>query len=182
LLGILARHDPFDSVAFVARSALESIGPPVLEPALAAHAAAVSDRERFSLEGVLADIRVRDDRVLAVLLKVLERDPSDGAVLLDRYGDPAALPRLFAALDRCCRIRGGGPRANPGVLELAEAIENLLGMLGPTQETRVLEEELDRLLTFALDLPPTPPRPRAPGRNAPCPCGSGRKFKKCCMD
>ena len=20
------------------------------------------------------------------------------------------------------------------------------------------------------------------GRNAPCPCGSGKKFKKCCMD
>jgi hypothetical protein len=20
-----------------------------------------------------------------------------------------------------------------------------------------------------------------PGRNAPCPCGSGRKFKKCCL-
>ena len=23
--------------------------------------------------------------------------------------------------------------------------------------------------------------PRAPGRNDPCPCGSGKKFKKCCL-
>ena len=23
--------------------------------------------------------------------------------------------------------------------------------------------------------------PPAPGRNAPCPCGSGRKFKLCCL-
>ena len=23
--------------------------------------------------------------------------------------------------------------------------------------------------------------PGAPGRNQPCPCGSGKKYKKCCM-
>jgi hypothetical protein len=28
-------------------------------------------------------------------------------------------------------------------------------------------------------LPATPPDPKA-GRNEPCPCGSGQKFKKCC--
>ena len=27
-----------------------------------------------------------------------------------------------------------------------------------------------------------PPPAAAPGRNDPCPCGSGKKFKKCCMD
>ncbi|HUO29367.1 MAG TPA: SEC-C metal-binding domain-containing protein [Bryobacteraceae bacterium] len=29
----------------------------------------------------------------------------------------------------------------------------------------------------------TAPRPSSPktGRNQPCPCGSGRKFKRCCM-
>ncbi|MDH7569167.1 MAG: SEC-C metal-binding domain-containing protein, partial [Armatimonadota bacterium] len=26
----------------------------------------------------------------------------------------------------------------------------------------------------------TPPTPVAPGRNDPCPCGSGRKYKRCC--
>ncbi len=37
----------------------------------------------------------------------------------------------------------------------------------------------DRLLA-----PPTPVRPRAEkvGRNDPCPCGSGRKYKRCCLD
>ncbi len=31
--------------------------------------------------------------------------------------------------------------------------------------------------------PPPPPVPRAlqPGRNQPCPCGSGKKFKRCCI-
>jgi hypothetical protein len=28
---------------------------------------------------------------------------------------------------------------------------------------------------------PAPLPPREPSRNAPCPCGSGRKYKKCCM-
>lgn len=28
---------------------------------------------------------------------------------------------------------------------------------------------------------PTPAKPSKPGRNDPCPCGSGRKYKKCCM-
>lgn len=41
--------------------------------------------------------------------------------------------------------------------------------------TESAEPELDTLL----DAPPAEPfRPRA-GRNAPCPCGSGRKYKKC---
>ena len=37
----------------------------------------------------------------------------------------------------------------------------------------------DRLLA-----PPTPVRSRAEkvGRNDPCPCGSGRKYKRCCLD
>lgn len=31
-----------------------------------------------------------------------------------------------------------------------------------------------------MELLPPSPAPAAPGRNAPCPCGSGRKFKHCC--
>jgi hypothetical protein len=31
-------------------------------------------------------------------------------------------------------------------------------------------------------LPPEPPRRREVGRNDPCPCGSGRKYKRCCLD
>jgi hypothetical protein len=29
--------------------------------------------------------------------------------------------------------------------------------------------------------PPVPEPATQPGRNQPCPCGSGRKFKRCCM-
>lgn len=41
-----------------------------------------------------------------------------------------------------------------------------------------------RLLDPLLSLEPTPSRPaptvKIPGRNDPCSCGSGKKFKKCC--
>jgi uncharacterized protein len=39
------------------------------------------------------------------------------------------------------------------------------------------------LRLFWLDHTPKPPPlrvPKAPGRNDPCPCGSGKKYKKCC--
>lgn len=36
--------------------------------------------------------------------------------------------------------------------------------------------DLERLIS-----PPTLVKPKVPGRNDPCPCGSGMKFKKCCL-
>jgi Mlc titration factor MtfA (ptsG expression regulator) len=46
--------------------------------------------------------------------------------------------------------------------------------------SRVFNQTLgDRAAIFAKEMA----RPRARfGRNSPCPCGSGRKFKKCCLD
>jgi uncharacterized protein YecA (UPF0149 family) len=45
---------------------------------------------------------------------------------------------------------------------------------------RKLAEEIihERRKTAAMG--PGPQSGRAPGRNDPCPCGSGRKYKKCC--
>jgi hypothetical protein len=38
------------------------------------------------------------------------------------------------------------------------------------------EAERQRLLDLALN------RPKDVGRNDPCPCGSGKKYKKCCLN
>lgn len=32
------------------------------------------------------------------------------------------------------------------------------------------------------DVEPKPPTSKKLGRNDPCPCGSGKKFKKCCLN
>ncbi|EMF0406572.1 SEC-C domain-containing protein [Enterococcus durans] len=31
------------------------------------------------------------------------------------------------------------------------------------------------------DTPRTQTKPEKVGRNSPCPCGSGKKYKKCCL-
>ncbi len=45
--------------------------------------------------------------------------------------------------------------------------------------------EADRKHMRKMTIPPTPKqmkrKPPKVGRNEPCPCGSGKKFKKCCL-
>ncbi len=43
------------------------------------------------------------------------------------------------------------------------------------EEEEYLEEDEELLESFT-------PEKRKPGRNEPCPCGSGKKYKKCCMN
>jgi len=59
---------------------------------------------------------------------------------------------------------------------------NSLTKLGEQLRAAAAARELENSLgDGALDLPPTPfVAPPKIGRNEPCPCGSGKKFKKCC--
>lgn len=45
-----------------------------------------------------------------------------------------------------------------------------------------MPEDLSGIERQLMGVPPaaTPALPRKPGRNEPCSCGSGRKYKKCC--
>jgi uncharacterized protein YecA (UPF0149 family) len=38
-----------------------------------------------------------------------------------------------------------------------------------------------RELAIGAPAPPSPARKAKAGRNEPCPCGSGKKYKKCCL-
>ena len=62
----------------------------------------------------------------------------------------------------------------------------------PTQAMRTNEDQIEKVMsgnrppvgsitrsTFAESAAPAPEAPKA-GRNEPCPCGSGKKYKKCC--
>lgn len=50
---------------------------------------------------------------------------------------------------------------------------------------RLMADPRTRQFIKPMQLPPTPVqlsrRPPRVGRNDPCPCGSGKKFKKCCL-
>lgn len=141
----LARCDPLDSLYSALVEALESFGHPVLEPALAAHAAAESEDQRTAVACVLSGLDVRDDRILPILLRALEEKVELGAGLLAEYGDPAALPHLSAALDACEVDPRGGLLANQDVVELEAAIEDLGGSLsvGQKRKLRAIEAARD---------------------------------------
>ncbi len=122
MLRVLARCDPMDILYSTLIHALESLGPRVLEPALAAHAVAESEDQRAAIVNVLSGLNVRVDRILSIPLKMLEGDVELGAGLLAEYGDPAALPHLSAALDGCEPDGRGGLLVNQEVIELEAAI------------------------------------------------------------
>jgi hypothetical protein len=94
--------------------------------------------------------------------------------------------------------------AVPGVEEreyLLERLQELYEKTGRVAEAQTLKDEIERLHKPAPVKPTPPARPVAPlrsppiltrgleqplpttrvGRNDPCPCGSGKKYKKCCM-
>ncbi len=189
LLATLLKMEPgyilWDATLF----ALEAIGAPVLEPALAL-VRDVAAEQRGYLADVLSRLSVRDPRILTLLQGELRRDPMHGAMYLGHYGDPAALPDLLAVFDALPLASGGGMFANQALVELHATIEDCGGVLTPAQQAKHLaatspqrkfREELLGLTTGrATSSLSAPARAKdRPGRNDPCWCGSGRKYKKC---
>lgn len=141
---VLARCDAMDILYSTLIHSLSSLGARVLEPALAAHASAGSDDQRAAIANVLSGLQVRDDRVLAILLRMLEGDVELGACLLAEYGDPAALPHLGAALDGCELDARGGLLVNQEVIELEAAIDELGGSLTEQQDRKLRDVKAAR--------------------------------------
>ena len=77
--------------------------------------------------------------------------------------------------------------AVPGVrdeLDMLDRLETLHSDLGREKEAREVRDRLKKIRGGVSDLtdtePQVPVRVTKVGRNEPCPCGSGRKYKKCC--
>jgi hypothetical protein len=168
---------------------LAEFGAPVLEPALAALAGEQDQDVRHALCGVLARIGVRDDRIFQALRSVLDEDVCFGAFMLADYGDPGALPILESAIENL------DPTLHPlvgasDVNELAEAHAALGGVLPEAVQAKadwwsalaakVRRETAEWEAAKAQEKAQAKPQTKV-GRNDPCPCASGRKFKKCCL-
>jgi hypothetical protein len=110
------------------------------------------------------------------------------------------LASFFTFLDETGRLRGASRLArrvrsiadqivehgsNPRYWGMAKSFVMGAKAAGvdPTNEAELtaysLQQNLDALLPPAFD-PLTPARVVKIGRNEPCPCGSGKKYKKCC--
>jgi hypothetical protein len=145
---------------------------------------------RGNLLCALTHTGVKDGRVLGHLLGWLRFQPERAAGHLEEYGDPAAVGPLLEAFDR--PVPGGGESWPGGARSaIARAVEALGGSLGTERRAQVpdagglLHALVERMLP-ALELELAGPAParrvERPGRNAPCWCGSGKKYKKCHAD
>jgi hypothetical protein len=188
MLDILAETE-WDTILHAAIiQALPRFGGAVLEPTLRAYADSWYGACRDSLASILAALRIRDDRILAILCEQLALDPGLGAADLAHYGDPRALEDLVRAYDRYQIIETDHPFANQALTEIRAAIENLGGTLTPAQERKYVRamEPYERWRRQRVTARATPSRPTArrelPGRNDPCWCGSAQKYKRCHLD
>lgn len=150
---------------------LPRLGAAVVEPALARLMDADSDN-RGALLAILARTGVRDDRIYRHLVANLDDDPDLAAADLADYGDPAALPLILERFDAVVPA----PKTGRLLIELADAVEVLGGRLTEAQQNKL---ELGCSLHRARFLPPPPVRRNKIGRNEPCHCGSGKKYKHC---
>ena len=59
------------------------------------------------------------------------------------------------------------------------------GRIYTPEEHKSIKDFWDKVYHRPMEVPPTPKqmarKPPKVGRNEPCPCGSGKKFKKCCL-
>jgi hypothetical protein len=138
--------------------------PPSLDALLASFHAAPDGDARALVGAALVETRLRGERILPALVRAFDSD------------------ELVAKAN--CAI------CSAEILgELAEAIDVLGGTLTEAQCARLerIRDEADRMwVPVSGGLPPEPSarapatRTPRPERNAPCPCGSGKKFKRCC--
>ncbi len=160
---------------------LPELGGAVLEPALELLSRSDDEDTVYAVCEVLAKLGVRDDRVFDALRSLFDDDPAFAAGMLADYGDERGLHLVDRALaDFQPDFSVLLSRVHLG--DLLDAHERLGGELSPQTRDRVdgWSAEWDVRQRRSRELS-APPRTQKTGRNEPCPCGSGKKYKKCCL-
>lgn len=123
------KEDP-ENVSDEVTVGLVEAGAAALEPLLALYAE-LEETESGEVAFILASLRVRDERILKLLLDRIEFDLSDTLLLLGIYGDPAARP----AIENAALLVSDDT-------ELMKEVNGALEQLGAPQEP-ILEEPFD---------------------------------------
>ena len=128
----LVRRDPLNIEDELIQAFVE-LGAPSVDPLLEL-LSELEGSDAGDVPFLLASLHVRDPRILAALLRRLEQEPWDGALTLEIYGDPEAVPALEAAL---ARVDPGDSRTR-GYIEAAIRMLSL-GRLNWTEEREKCE-------------------------------------------
>ena len=180
MLAILRNGEPDEILYNRIAVRLPSLGAVVLEPVLSELSRPLDADHAGTLCSILSELGVRDQRAWSELARYFDEEPILGAGALARYGDERAL----ALLEREIRAFASEPDDLPSRFDLGEltaAYEQIAGVLPDEllELVDLLAEQgtmLDRLAMAPLLAART-----KLGRNDPCPCGRGRKYKRCCI-
>jgi hypothetical protein len=182
-----------------ALAALARFGAGAVDSLLSAHERCRTPEDSAGIAEALAGTPAPDDRVREVLVRRLEREPAESARRLAARGEWRAAPALVEAFDRLAAapVADCDACAAEDLLVIANSVAALGGRLTAEQLARIgalmFEGNAEwvhlgggrdawRATPFPAGVPlPSPAGPR-PGRNDPCPCGSGKKYKRCCLD
>jgi len=172
--------------------ALEGMGAAAFDATYRIYQRDSNDSERNSIWlFVLADLGVKNVKIRKALLKHMRDDPAEAVNIMGHYGDKSLLPIAeefvkatadFLNQNRINPFAQGARFEEPAVASYINCRESLVILRDgieaddPGFDSKV--EALDRELLQHADFS-VYDKPRV-GRNDPCPCGSGKKFKKCC--
>ena len=129
---------------------------------------------------ILAEAGRREEAIKQVE-ENLKRFPSDVWVVINA-GD--ALYRLGDKKSEEYFLRGY-EMAGDNEYDKAGALERLIDFYrwqGLEEKARTFEEEYEALTAPPPSTPKQVVKSKKIGRNEPCPCGSGKKYKKCCLN
>jgi hypothetical protein len=176
-----------------ALAAVSRLGTAALDALLASFDRCGTIEARARIAEALSRTPIEDDRIRGALVRMLEDDPVNGARHLADRGEWRAVEDLAWAVDRLALMPVGDCALCAGehLGAIASAMRVLGGSLSEEQRTKI-DDVLERgealwtpfedpsTALGALRAPAT--RDPRPGRNAPCPCGSGKKYKKCHLE
>ncbi len=156
------------------------------EPALDLAQALLASEPQLGLRRSMPRLLMRaghPDQALAALDECLIQEPDDTELLLDAGDLQATLGNTDQAI---VSYRAALNWAGSDLELREEILETLLPLLEKTgqrdEASRLVRSEqqlVERVAPWAVATPLRREQPKV-GRNDPCPCGSGKKFKKCC--
>jgi hypothetical protein len=174
-----------------AHATLSRLGSLAVDELVASFGRCDSSTGRGRIAEVLSLTAVKDDRIRPALVRILEDDPGRAARLLAESGEWRAVPELSRAFDRLLSEHIADPdvRAHEDLRIVALALR-VLGAPISGEQARRWDDLLERAHAergafednAVAAFLPAPARDDRLGRNDPCRCGSGRKYKKCHLD